>query len=96
MSESFGIKPPDLMTIIATYEGAMQEANESPDDDDAVKKLEVARHDLMQILQIARAWEKASLERLEVQLPQPMYVCAQCGKDLTGAIKAVPDQYLQP
>jgi hypothetical protein len=47
-----------LIDVLTTYEGAIQDANDDPSDENA-ELLENARNELMEVLRIALAWEKA-------------------------------------
>lgn len=54
----------DLLTILTTYEGAIQDADEDQSDEN-VEALRIAREELMAVLQLARRWEET--ERLVFQ-----------------------------
>lgn len=43
----------DLRMILTSYEGAVQEANDSPDDEEIVADLETKREALMRVLRLA-------------------------------------------
>jgi len=44
----------DLLRVLTRYEGAIQETNDTPEDDAAVKELEEARKALMDLLEQAK------------------------------------------
>lgn len=44
-----------LLDILTAYEGAIQETNDTPEDDEAVERLRIAREKLMDILQDAKS-----------------------------------------
>ena len=54
----------DLLTILTTYEGAIQDANDDQSDEN-VEALRIAREEVMAVLQLARRWEET--DRLAFQ-----------------------------
>lgn len=54
----------DLLAVLQRYEGAVSEVEQDGNDsDEAIKNLEEARADLMELLRTAKAWEETTLEQ---------------------------------
>ena len=51
----------DLLSVLARYEGAVGEVERDGDDsDEAIDNLNNARADMLELLQVAKAWEESN------------------------------------